>query len=256
MIRVILAGARLQFLHMRTSLDDLMVLVTLPLFTVTFLAIFIEGGRRDLAGYAIVGTSIMAIWSSALFVSGEIIDTERQRETLEPTVATPAPLALLVTGRIAVVAAISLVGVPESMLVAWATFGVRPSLPHPLVFVAAVAATGFAIVGTSTAITALFVMARTVVTFQNSLSYPFYILGGAVVPVALLPVWIRPVSRFVFLSWSSDLLRSAMLPAPPTDVGFRLAMVLLLGSAAFAAGLWLVGRVLHRLRALGTMSYS
>jgi ABC-2 type transport system permease protein len=255
-IRVILAGARLQFLHMRSSLDDLMVLVTLPLFTVAFLAIFVEGGRRDLASYAVVGTSIMAMWSSALFVSGEIIDTERQRATLEPTAATPAPLALLVTGRIAVVASISLIGVPESMLVAWATFGIRPSLPHPVVFLAAVAATAFAIVGTSTAMTALFVLGRSVVTIQNSLTYPFYILSGAVVPIALLPAWIRPVSRIVFLSWSSDLLRSAMLPAPPTDVGLGLAMVLLLGSAAFGAGLWLIGRVLHRLRVLGTMSYS
>lgn len=256
MIGIFLAGARLQFLHMRTSLEDLMVLVTLPLFTIAFLAIFVEGGRRDLAGYAVVGTSIMAMWSSALFVSGEIIDTERQRATLEPTAATPAPLALLVTGRIAVVAAISLVGVLESMLVAWVTFGVRPSVPHPLVFLAAIAATAFAIIGTSTAMTALFVLSRSVVTLQNSLSYPFYILGGAIVPVALLPAWIRPATRIVFLSWSSDLLRSALLPAPPTDVGFRLAMLLLLGSAAFGAGLWLVDRVLRRLRVLGTMSYS
>src|SRR5262249_19231381 len=150
----------------------------------------------------------------------------------------------------------SLIGVFESMLVAWATFGIRLSVPHPLLFLAAMAATGFAIVGTSTAMTALFVLARQVVTFQNSLTYPFYILSGAVVPGALLPVWIRPLSRIVFLSWSSDLLRSALLPTPPSDVALRLAMVLLLGSAAFGGGIWLVGRVLRRLRALGTMSYS
>ncbi|GAA1965054.1 ABC transporter permease [Kitasatospora viridis] len=256
MIRVLLAGARLQFLHMRTSLDDLMVLLTLPLFTVAFLAIFVEGGRRDLAAYAVVGTSVMAVWSSALFVSGEIIDVERQRATLEATATTPAPLALLVAGRVAVVASISLVGVPESMLVARVAFGIPIGVPHPLLFLAALAATAFAVIGTSTVITALFVLGRSVLTFQNSMTYPFYILSGAVVPVSLLPAWIRPLSRVYFLSWSSDLLRSAMLPAPARGAAGGLAAVLLLGLAAFGGGLWLVGRVTHRLRVLGTMSYS
>ena len=50
----------------------------------------------------------------------------------------------------------------------------------------------------------VFVLARTAMLFTNALGYPFYILGGVLVPVAFLPGWLRPVSRLVFLSWSSD----------------------------------------------------
>jgi ABC-2 type transport system permease protein len=255
-IRILLAGAWLQFMHMRRSLEDLMVLVTLPLFTIAFLAIFLEGGRRDLVPYAIVGTSIMAVWGSALFVSGEVIAIERWGATLEPTSATPAPLALVIVGRIATVTVVSLLGLVEGIVVALVVFRIGVQVPHPGVFAATVAVTAFAMVGTSTLLAALFVIARSALIFQNSLSYPFYILGGAVVPVALLPVWIRPVSRIVFLSWSSDLLRASLLPPPPADVGWRLGVIALLGGAGFGLGLWLIHRVVDRLRVLGTMSYS
>ena len=109
---------------------------------------------------------------------------------------------------------------------------------------------------TSVAMSSLFVLTRNAVTFSNAASYPFYILGGILVPVSVLPGWIRPVSAIVFLSWSADLLRATLRASPLHELEFRLGMVALLGACGFALGVWTMRVVLAKVRAngeLGTM---
>ena len=61
-------------------------------------------------------------------------------------------------------------------------------------------------------------------------------LGGILVPVSVLPHWIRPLSSVVFLSWSADLLRAALRPTPMHDFAPRLGMVAFLGACGLAIG--------------------
>jgi len=252
-IRLFFAAARFQVLQMRRSPGDLLVLVTLPLLSVAFLSILVESGDRDLAPYAVVGTAVMSIWSIAVFISGGIIDTERRGGTLEAIVPTPAALSVIVVGRIMTVTVISLLGLPESILVAWAAFGIRIQVVHPAVFLLTLACTTIAVVGTATVMAGLFVLSRSAQTYQNSLTYPFYVLSGAVVPITYLPGWLQPVSKAVFLSWTSELLRASLLTAQPSRVPFQLAVILLLGVGAFGTGLLMINRVLNRLRRQGTV---
>jgi ABC-2 type transport system permease protein len=60
----------------------------------------------------------------------------------------------------------------------------------------------------------------------------------------------------VFLSWSSDLLRDALSPAPVPDLASRLAVILVLGVAAYVLGLALVRRTVDRLRRTGSLTYA
>jgi ABC-2 type transport system permease protein len=92
--------------------------------------------------------------------------------------------------------------------------------------------------------------------FQNSLNYPFYVLGGVMVPVSFLPGWLEPVSRAVFLSWSADLLRDALAPPAIPYLLPRLAAVLGLGLAGYATGVWLLHRAVDRLRKTGSLSHA
>jgi len=127
---------------------------------------------------------------------------------------------------------------------------------HPWAFVATIVVTLAAMAGTSVAMSSLFVLARNAVTFSNSASYPFYVLGGILAPVSVLPAWLRPLSAAIFLSWSADLLRAALRPVPVHELGFRLGMVALLGACGFAVGAWAMRVVLTRVRGsgeLGTM---
>jgi ABC-2 type transport system permease protein len=99
----------------------------------------------------------------------------------------------------------------------------------------------------------LFVLARNATTFSNSASFPFYVLGGILVPVSVLPHWIQPLSSAVFLSWSADLLRAALRPTPMHDFAFRLGMVAFLGACGLTVGVWSMRVILVRVRASGEL---
>jgi ABC-2 type transport system permease protein len=110
--------------------------------------------------------------------------------------------------------------------------------------------------GTAVVMAALFVLTRSAATFSNSASYPFYVLGGILVPVSVLPNWLEPVSSIVFLSWSSGLMRDVLQPGAIDDFAVRLGMVLFLGACGFAVGMALLTRILTRVRSNGELSFT
>lgn len=250
------AGFRFQAQLLRRSLDDLNMLVTAPLFTLVFLAITRHAGRTDLAPYAVLAPALIVLWRVALVIAGEIIDRDRGNGSLEALIATPARFAGVVTGRIAAVMLLGLAGFGESWLTAWLGFGVLVPIRHPAAFLVTLVATALAMAGTASMMSALFVLTRSARAFTNSLSYPFYILGGVMVPVSFLPGWLEPLSRVVFLSWSADLLRDALSPAGIPYLLPRLGMVLLLGAAGYLTGLVLQHRAVARLRRTGAIGYA
>jgi ABC-2 type transport system permease protein len=256
MIRMFCVGMRFQVSQMRASYGDLVSLITLSLFTLAFLAIVVEAGRGDLAAYAILGSTLITVWNTALYVSGEFVESDRVSGTLEALAAAPASLAALIAGRIATTTAVSFLGLAQSVLVARVAFGIEIDVHHWAVLTLTVGCTAIAMTGTATVIAGLFVLSRATRMLRNSLSYPLYILGGTLVPIALLPGWLQPASKLVFLSWAADLLRDCMRPPDVADVPFRLAMILLLGGCGFAVGAVTISRVVRRLRRLGTVSYA
>ncbi|QSB15007.1 ABC transporter permease [Natronosporangium hydrolyticum] len=256
MIAALVAGFRFQLAVLRRAFGDLVALVTAPLMTLVFLAITRHAGRDDLAPYAVLAPALIVLWTVSLIVAGELITRERENASLEALIATPVSFASVITGRIAAVVLLSLVGFAESWLAAWLTFGVVVPVHHPVAFVATLLVTAAAMAGTASVMSALFVLARSARAFQNSLNYPFYVLGGVMVPVSFLPGWVEPVSRAVFLSWSADLLRDAMTPAAVPQLLPRLAMVLALGLAGYGLGLVLLRGAVNRLRRTGSLSYA
>jgi ABC-2 type transport system permease protein len=250
------AGFVFQVRVLRRSFGDMIALVTAPMMTLVFLAITRNAGRTDLAPYAVLAPALIVLWAVALLIAGEIVTRERENGSLEALIATPASFPAVVTGRIAAVTLLSLAGFAESWLAAWAVFGVVVPVFHPVAFAATLAVTALAMAGTASMMSALFVLARSARAFQNSLNYPFYVLGGVMVPVSFLPGWLEPVSRAVFLSWSADLLRDALAPPAITYLLPRLAVVFGLGLAGYAAGVWLLRRAVDRLRKTGSLSYA
>jgi ABC-2 type transport system permease protein len=252
----LLAGFRFQTQLQRRSLGDMNMLVTAPLFTLIFLSITQHAGRTDLAPYAVLAPALIVLWRVALVIAGEIIDQDRWNGSLEALIATPARFASIITGRIAAVVLLGLAGFGESWLAAWLGFGVLVPVRHPAAFMATLAATALAMAGTAGVMSALFILTRSARAFTNSLSYPFYILGGVMVPVSFLPDWLEPLSRLVFLSWSADLLRDALNPAGIPDLLPRLGIVLLLGLAGYLTGLVLQHRAVDRLRRTGAIGHA
>jgi ABC-2 type transport system permease protein len=103
---------------------------------------------------------------------------------------------------------------------------------------------------------AIFIAARDARRFANALGYPFYILGGILVPITLLPVWVRPLSWLTYLYWSAGLLRASLSPRPVTELGGRLLAVLVLGAISYFIGLYFTRRVINSLRREGVIGLS
>jgi ABC-2 type transport system permease protein len=254
--RAVAAGFRVQLQQMRGNPDWFLALVTAPLMTAVFLAILHSAGRSDLAPYGVVAPALIALWQMALLTAGELISRERDNGSLEALVAAPASFAALLLGGIGAVTAVSLLGFVESWTVGWLFTGSPIPIHHAWLFAATVLVTAGAMTGTASVMSCVFVLARSARSFQNSLSYPFYLLGGVLVPVALLPSWVQVPARAVFLSWSSDLLRDSFRAEPVPGAAGRLVAILLLGAAGFAVGHLLLQRTLRRVRRTGSLTHA
>ncbi|WP_050374639.1 ABC transporter permease [Streptomyces acidiscabies] len=254
MITTLWGAVRFQLAIARTSPDVLLILVRAPLMTMVLLSISEYSGRRDLAAGVVLAPVLMALWDMTLLIAGEVINRERSWGTLEALVATPARFFLVVLGRIGAVTTISMVSFAEAWLVARYGFGIHLTVVHGTVFVLCVLASGLAMAGTATLMSALFVLAPSARLMQNTLTYPFYLLAGVLVPVSMLPEWLRPLSSAVFLSWSAELLRESLSTDPVPDAASSLAVITLLGLAGTLAGLFAVNRALRQARAAGTLS--
>ena len=254
-MRGVLGAVRLQLRIVTADRGYLNEILTNPFFAVIFLGVVKAAGRDDLTRFALVAPVLITVWALSLEISGDVVDSDRGLGILEPVVATPAGLPAVVFGRVLAVSLLSVVGVVETWLVARFAFGIDVTVHHPVVALSALAATIVAATGTALIMAGTFVLARTARTFQNTLNYPIYLLAGVAVPMSLLPAWVRPLGRLIFLSWSADLLRDSLRPAPAEDVALRLGAVLLLGVAGFVAGRVTLGVVLRRVRALGTLGH-
>ncbi len=248
------AGLRAQLLTLSRAPNSFLTLVTMPLSTVVLLATVRHAGRSDLVGHVLVAPVLMAQWAMALLVAGELVETERAEETLDLLVASPTSFPVLLAGRIAAVTMVSTVAFAEAWAVATFGFGVDVTVRHPLSFSIASLATAFAVAGWATVLSAGLVLAGPVRFLQNTLTFPFYVLSGVLVPVALLPGPLRLLSRVLFLSWSADLLRDAYGAPVVGALPWRVGVVLGLGIVGFAVGNGLLGRALHSLRASGRLS--
>lgn len=256
LFRLVASASLAQIRMTRRSIEDLFPVLTIPFTALVSLAIVVHSGRPDLAGYALVAVLLMTVGQMGLMVGSEIIANERDGQTLELLIATPAPYFVLLLTRILVLSVTGLVGVLESWLIARLIFGLHPEVHHPLVLAATLALTLLAATATSLIAATLFCFGRTTRTYQNAISGPLYLLGGVLVPVTYLPAWLRPFSRMIFLYWSADLLRDSLQPESIERVLPRLGAIAVLGIIGGAIGAVLLHRLLDHLRREGTLGLS
>ncbi|MFD1049001.1 ABC transporter permease, partial [Kibdelosporangium lantanae] len=221
---VFLAAFRFQLTISRSAPHHLHVLATTPFLTVVFFAI--SGSTSEEAATTCVLAPVMiALWTGSLTVAGEMIGDDRANGRLEAIVATPARLSVVVTARLCASGILALACFVEAYAVAGLFYGKWLSVQHPFQFALVAFVTVLAMAGTATTLSAVFVLVPSARTVQNTLTYPFYLLGGVLLPVSMLPEWVRPVSRLVFLSWSGDLLRDTFAAPEVHQFTGRLVVV-------------------------------
>ncbi|MER7548338.1 ABC transporter permease [Actinomadura sp.] len=255
MWRAMWRAVLLQAALSRREPEHALILLIAPMQTTTMLALTVTADRPDVVANAVLAPGLIGLWVAALDYAGRIVPEDRWAGRFSPMIAAPVPLGPVVAGRVAMVVLVGAAAFAESWLVAAVGFGRVVAVADPALFALAVAVTCLATIGTATLLSAVLVVSRARDVLQNSLGYPFYILGGILVPVAALPGWLHPFSRVVFLSWSAELLRGAVR-GDADGRPWSVAAVLGLGAAAMAAGLWLTRRYVDRARGRGTVEFA
>ncbi len=257
-LRVVWAGAAAQLRgFMAAPADFLGSVVLSPIVVSIFFFLFLQiAGRLDtLVAFAVVAPGLSAVWSAALTIAGETIDSERWQGTLEPLVIAPQNgLLFSVTGRILATSFFSLVGMLEAILVGRLIFDAPIVVYQPLAFTVILILTTLSVAAAGVIMASTFVLARSVRLFQNVLSTPFLLLGGVAFPVAVLPLWLQPFSSVISLSWGASGLRQALMIEPVSWLPF--VMLPLLTVVYGTIGYMLLIRIERRIRATGAVGAS
>ncbi|MEV0008976.1 ABC transporter permease [Streptomyces sp. NPDC047973] len=246
-------GFRFQLVALRGEADTYFSLVASPFYVVIFLSVMEYSGRRDLYAHAVIAPMLMTLWSAALMFSGEMISQDRDNGRVEALVATTVSFPLLVLGRLLACMVLALPSFGLALLAAGGIFGYWIEIARPFLFAVTLLLAAFGTAATATALSALFVVAPGARIVQNSLSFPMFLLGGVIIPVSSFPDQLEPLTRLIYLSWASDLLRDAT-DGTATGVLPRLAAVAALSATTLAFGLVFITRFLRRARADGLLA--
>ena len=187
--------------------------VIYPLFfaTVAFF-VFRAGDSPRTLVYASLGAAVMGMWSATSTTAGAAMQRERWHGTLELLVGTPRPLRARPPARHA------------------RHVDDRDLQPRSRPCSTATSCSGStsrscirccsrsSIVGTVLSFGALgFVFAVTFVRFRaawalgNLFEYPVWLIGGFLVPLGLLPHWVRPISWVLAPTWGMNAIRESAL---------------------------------------------
>jgi ABC-2 type transport system permease protein len=246
----------LQLRILRAQLGQAGILVAIPFYALILFSIVRSHGRADLDSAALLAPALAGMWTLSLHFAGDIVDGDRWDGVLDAVLAAPGRLFSVILGRSAAVGLVSLVAFVEAVLSGLLFFRTGLAVAHPWLLVLGLLTTVFASTCCCCLVAIVCVLGKKALTVKNALIYPVYVLGGVFLPVALLPDWLGGLSRVVYLSWSSDVLRAATDPAPPAHPWGSLAMIVGLGVLMLAGSGWVAERVVHRVRVSGRVLVS
>ena len=196
------------------------------------------GARQGSLLYVALGAGLMGMWSSTLFGSGGAIQWQRWQGTLEILVAAPPRFLMTILPLTMATASVGLYAVVATLFWGRVLFAVPLGFEHPWLFALALPATvlGLGLLGLVLAST--FVLYRQANAFSNLLEYPVWLVTGLLVPLALLPVWVKPIAWVLAPYWGVRAVRDSALggdPLPAIGMGVVLALAyLVLGALCLA----------------------
>lgn len=236
---------------MRSSFNSwLGVLYPLFFATVAFF-MFKAGADSKPLLYSSLGAAVMGVWSNTATPAGSALAQERWHGTLELEVAAPVNFALILLPLTIAMSTIGIYSMAATLLWGWAVFGIPLQITDPVAFVLAVPATVASIGALGFVLAVAFVRFRQAWALGNMLEYPVWLIAGFLVPLSLLPAWVRPISWMLAPTWGIRAIRGAALGGPAWgDIG----MSLLVGGAYVLLGILLVHRALDAARGKGTLA--
>ena len=205
--------------HMKSlTLSGFFILIVAiqPLIFASIAFFMFKSGRREESlFYAALGAGLMGIWSSTLFGSGGAIQWQRWEGTLEILIAAPAPFVLVIVPLTVATSTIGVYSVAATLLWGRVFFGIPFELAHPVLFALSLPLTVLSLGFLGLLLSSTFILYRHANALSNLLEYPIWLVTGLLVPVALLPGWVAPISWVLAPTWGMKAIRESALGGDP-----------------------------------------
>jgi ABC-2 type transport system permease protein len=138
-----------------------------------------------------------------------------------------------------------------TLLVSRFAFGVDLPFEQPLLLAVALVATVVSIGALGFLLAVSFVRYRTAWALGNLLEYPVWLVAGFLVPLTVLPGWVRPISWALAPTWGVDAIREAASGGTP---GPEIAAAFALGGLYVSVGVAVLESVLRSARRAGSLA--
>ncbi len=250
--RLLIVGWWLNLKLFAASAFDGVLGIVYPLFfaTAAFLIYRIQGDP-DVMVYAGLGAAVMGVWSAVATSGAAALQRARWHGTLELLVAAPVPFALATIPITVALATIGLYSLLATLMWGWLLFGIPFSIASPLAFGLSVLVTVVAVGMFGFLLTIVAVRYRTAWALGNAFEYPGWLLCGFVVPLAILPPWVKPISYLLAPTWGMTAIREAAAGGVPVR---ELALCAALAIGYGVGGALLAETVLRSARRTATLS--
>jgi ABC-2 type transport system permease protein len=251
-LRFLAVSWMLQFKMIMRSPFDGIGNVIYPLFfaTVAFF-VFQAGDSPRTLVYASLGAAVMGMWSSVSTSAGAAMQRERWWGTLELLVVTPRHFALVLLPATLGLATVGIYNLVATLLWGRFAFGVDLTIEHPLYFALAVVGTVLSFGGLGFLFAVSFVRFRAAWVLGNFFEYPVWLICGFLVPLTLLPDWVRPISWLLAPTWGIRAIRQSALGGSPLP---DMALCVALAGLYILVGVLVLETALRAARARAALS--
>jgi ABC-2 type transport system permease protein len=251
-LRLIWAGWKFHVKSLTLSGFFILTSVIQPIiFASVAYFMFKAGARPGTLLYVALGAGMMGIWSSTLFGSGGAIQWQRWQGTLEYCIAVPPPFLLVIVPLTLATATIGLYSLSATLLWGWLFFDVPLNVAHPVAFIVALPVTVIGLGLLGLVLASSFILYRNANALSNLLEYPIWLVTGLLVPLSLIPGWVRPISWVLAPTWGINALRESAISG---NAWPEIAMCLLLGAVYLVIGHFLLQHFERLARERATLS--
>ncbi|MDX6449959.1 MAG: type transport system permease protein [Gaiellaceae bacterium] len=237
---------------MSRSAFDGMLAVLWPLFfaTVAFF-MFRTGHGSSALGPIGLAAAVMGIWTATSVPASSALQRERWLGTLELLVVAPRHLGLILLPITLAASTVGLYCVAGTLLWARILFGIHLTIVHPLLFALGLLATVVTIAALGFLMAVSFVGSRRAWALGSAVEYPVWLICGFLVPVSLLPDWVRPLSWALGPTWGMRAVREAAYGGAPVG---PILLCLALAAVYLGLGVAVLRFVIDSARRRATLS--
>jgi ABC-2 type transport system permease protein len=250
-LRLLGFGWLLHFRMLSQSAFDGFLAILWPLFFATVAFFMFRSGRSSALGPVALGAAVMGVWTATSVSASSALQRERRLGTLELLVASPTNLALVLLPVTLATSTIGLYCIAATLLWARFLFGIHVPVAHPLPFALGILGVVLTIGSLGFLMAVAFVRSRRAWAIGAVTEYPIWLVCGFLVPISLLPGWVRPISWALGPTWG---MRAIHAGAFGGDGMWDVAMCLGLAVVYVGLGIAVLGTVLDSARKRATLS--